>query len=89
MVARSDQAGGVRVTLQSRAFEIFKRATDIPETEINHFLANECAQDVELRRLVEELLSVQVDASDLLPEQTSPPPIEIAEQGRKSPPVHL
>ncbi len=67
------------MTLQSRAYEIFKRATDIPKTEVNDFLANECGEDEELRKLVEELLSVEVDASDLLPEHTSPPPIDIAE----------
>ena len=56
------------MTLQSQAYEIFKRATDISKAEVEDFLASECGQDVELRKLVEELLAAEVDASDLLPE---------------------
>lgn len=73
MVALSDQPGGLCVTLQRRAYEIFKRATDVPETEIENFLDQECAQNVELRKQVEELLAVEIEARDFLPEDAPPP----------------
>jgi serine/threonine protein kinase len=80
MVAWSDQAGGLRVTLQRQAYEIFKRATDVPKTELRIFLAQECAQNVELRKQVEELLSLEIEALDLLPDEATPPPMDVAEQ---------
>ncbi len=68
------------MTLQRQAYAIFKRATDVPQPELKDFLAQECAQNLELRRQVEELLAVEDVAADFLPEETSPSPMEVADR---------
>ena len=67
------------MTQRRRAYEIFKRSAEIPETEVEDFLVQACAKDLELRKQVEKLLSLENDAEVFLPEGPSRAPTNLAE----------
>ncbi len=63
------------MTQQRKAFELFKRASEIPADELPAFLDQECSKDADLREKVEKLLSVRNDAKKFLPDEASPSPV--------------